>query len=221
MNAFHPINWVKDELVKARISGYRETVYFSTVKGQLCQWIEFEVQGADRRRKLLTFEIRSRGRSARCSVALTGETITVRGYAPALWPEPPDPQAELIVSWQDQEAVGTISIGSHRPWTLYLLSDCCADDSWAYADLEQHDHDDYLTTKAELEASADNSYNYPSVYQIARFARYATPDEWALLGQAFRECRFYLSPVPNQLLCGAFVLGAYPLLLEPYRHWRA
>jgi hypothetical protein len=221
MSAFQPIEWLKDELDNVRLSGYRETMFFSTVKGQLCQWIEFAVQGLDRGRKLLRFEIRSRGRSAQCSVALRGEQITVRGYAPALWPEPPDPQAALIVSWRGREAVGMIAIGGHRPWTLYLLSDCCADDSWAYGDLEQHDHDDYLTTKAELEASADNSYNYPSVYQIARFSRYATANEWTLLGQAFHEGRFYLSPVPNQLLCGAFVLAAYPLLLEPYRHWRA
>ena len=44
-----------------------------------------------------------------------------------------------------------------------------------------YDRDDYLTTKTELEVSPDNSYNYPSVYQIARFCRYATPDEQALL----------------------------------------
>jgi len=209
-----------DELSGISVSGYRETLYFSTVEGQLCQWIELDLACTEGWRTFLSIEIRSGAKSARRRVALNQGAYTLRGYAPAIWPAPPDAEAELVLTCGDKTARGTLTIGSHRPWTVYLLSDCCADDSWAYSDLEQHDRDDYRTTLAELRAGADNCYNYPSVYQVARFCRYATPDEKDALRDAFERGRFYLSPVPNQLLCGAFTLAAYPLLLEPYRHWR-
>jgi hypothetical protein len=213
------ISFTKNELDQVDITAYRETLFFSTVDGQLCQWVEVDLRSEEGWRKVLSVEIRSRDRSARRTVAIQRGEVTVRCYAPALWPEPPDGEAELVVTCGGAEAVATVTVGTHRPWTLYLLSDCCADDSWAYSDLEQHDRDDYRTTLAELAAGEDNAYNVPSVYQIARFFRYATPAEMDALGAAFRAGRFYISPVPNQLLCGAFTLSAYPLLLEPYRHW--
>ena len=205
-----PVEFTTDELAGISVSGYRETARFSTVDGQLCQWIELDLACTEGWRKFLSIEIRSGIKSARRLVALNQGEYTLRGYAPALWPDPPDAEAELVLTCGDEMARGTLTIGSHRPWTLYLLSDCCADDSWAYSDLEQHDRDDYRLTLAELAASADNCYNYPSVYQIARFCRQATPEEKDALRDAFESGRFYLSPVPNQLLCGAFTLSAYP-----------
>jgi hypothetical protein len=215
------VDFITDELSGIRVSGYRGTNRFSTVDGQLCQWIELALSCTEGWRRFLTIEIRSGDRSARRLVALRQGEYTLRCYAPAIWPDPPDTRAELVLACGGEMARGVLTIGSHRPWTLYLLSDCCADDSWAYSDLEEHDRDDYRTTLAEITASADNCYNYPSVYQIARFCRYATPAEKDALRDAFERGCFFLSPVPNQLLCGAFTLSAYPLLLEPYRHWRA
>ena len=214
------VEWTTGELSGISVSGYRETDRFSTVDGQLCQWIELDLSCTEGWRTFLSIEIRSGDKSARRLVALNQGPYTLRGYAPALWPDPPDPHAELILACGDEVARGTLTVGTHRPWTLYLLGDCCADDSWAYSDLEQHDRDDYRLTLAELVASQDNCYNYPSAYQIARFCRYATGQEKDALRDAFEKGRFFLSPVPNQLLCGAFTLSAYPLLLEPYRHWR-
>ena len=213
------VEFRKNELKGIDVVGYRETMFFSTVEGQLCQWIEVDLEPRDGMRKLVTLEIRSRGRSATRSIVMRRDATTVRCYAPVCWPDPPDPKAELVVTWRGVEAVGRITVGSHRPWTLYLLSDCCADDAWAYGDLEAHDRDDYLTTVAELEAGPENSYNYPSVYQMVRFFRQATPAQKRALKRAVREGRFFISPVPNQLSCGLFTLSAYPLLLEPYRRW--
>jgi hypothetical protein len=213
------VRFTRNDLDEIEIAGYRETIFYSEVDGQLCQWIELDVTSLAGWRKLIAVEIRSGGRSARRTVLVARDPVTVRCYAPALWPSPPDSGADLIVTCGDKVAVGAIEIGVQRPWTVYLLSDCCADDSWAYRDLEAHDRDDYRTTWAELTASAENSYNCPSVYQIARFFRYATPEQVDRLACAFREGRFYVSPVPNQLLCGAFTLSAYPLILEPYRYW--
>lgn len=194
-------------------------MFFSTLDGQLCQWIELKLKGTNGRRKLVSLEVRSKGRSARRDIVIKQGESTVRCYAPAIWPGPPDEDAEFIVTCGTERATGKITIGSHRPWTLYLMSDCCADDSWAYSDLEKHDRDDYLITLSELKASKSNCYNFPSVYQIVRFFRQATSSEKDMLRQAVKDGRFYISPVPNQLLCAAFTLSAYPLLLEPYKYW--
>ena len=213
------ISFTKNELTGIEMAGYRETMFFSTVDNQLCQWIEMDLKGVNRQRKLVSFEIRSKGKSARREVVVRSDDLTIRCYAPTVWPDPPDEEAELIITCGEKKAVGTITIGGHRPWTLYLLSDCCADDSWAYSDLEKHDRDDYRMTIAELMVNEDNCYNYPSVYQIDRFFRHATPSEKNVFEKAVKEGRFYISPVPNQLLCGIFTLSAYPLILEPYKHW--
>ena len=215
------IAWRTDELPGIAVAGYRETPFFSTQDGQLCQWIELDVTCTEGWRTRLTLEIRSGEQAARRSVVLKQGEYTLRAYAPARWPRPADPRAELRLHSTQGEKAGTLTVGSYRPWTLYLLSDCCADDSWAYANLREHDRDDYRTTLAELAAGDENAYNVPSVYQIARFFRHATAEQKDALREALESGRFYLSPVPNQLLCGAFTLSAYPLLLEPYRHWRA
>jgi len=202
-----------------KVLGYRETMYFSEVAGQLCQWVEVDLEATDGRRKAIELEICSGRRSGRRRIVLRRGTATVRCYAPSLWPAPADTRATLVVKGRDEAAKGRITIGSHRPWTLYLLSDCCADDSWAYSDLAAHDRDDYRTTAAEVAAGEQNRYNLAAAYQVTRFFAQATPAEQRAFTQAVRSGRLYVTPVPNQLLCGAFGLSAYPLLLEPYRRW--
>ena len=184
-----PIQFERNELEGVTVCGYQETLFFSMVNGQLSQWIEVKLKGEDRRRKLVSLQIRSDDKTSELSVAIREEQATVRCFAPALWPDPPDKRATLTVSCGGRQAIGTITIGTHRPWTLYLLSDCCADDSWAYANLEEHDRDDYLTTLAELTASEDNCYNYPSVYQVTRFFEHASSVEKVAFTEAVREGR--------------------------------
>jgi len=57
--------------------------------------------------------------------------------------------------------------------------------------------DEYRTTAAEL-AEEGNGYNFPAVYQLERFFRWASTEEKQALKQAIREKRFHLSPVPAQ-----------------------
>ncbi len=198
----------------------RETIFFSKVAGRLCQWVELDLSWRGWRGQLQV-EISARGTRATRDVMVYGrDRITVRCPAPAVWPEPPCTDARLVIRRGERTAEGILIVGSHRPWTVYLLSDLCADDTWAYSDLEAHDRDDYLTTLAELNAGRDNRYNFASAYQVERFRRQAGARDRRRLSDALREGRFYMTPVPNQLLCGAFNLASYPLLLEPYRkHW--
>ena len=211
----NPFDWLT-------LHGARETVFFSREGGALVQWIELDLSCRTWRPRL-EIEITSGGRTARREVVIfpreREKPVTVRAHAPALWPAGPDHKARLVIRSAGKAAEGCITVGSHRPWTVYLLSDLCADDSWAYDDLHSHDRDDYLTTREELAAGEENSYNMASAYQLERFWSKATGPEKRQAKEALAGGRLYVTPTPCQLLTGAFVLSAYPLLLEPYRTW--
>ncbi|MFO7956854.1 MAG: hypothetical protein R6X33_07110 [Candidatus Brocadiia bacterium] len=209
----------RNDIRPLRVHDCRETIFFSEVEGRLCQRMELDISWTGWR-GVLEVEISAGGASTTRSLYVRGtgpdERVTVRCWAPATWPEGPV-EARLEVRWQGRSAEGRVTIGIHRPWTIYLLSDLCADDTWAYADLEEHDADDCATTVAELEAGAENRYNFATTYQVQRFLRRQSPEECRGLEDALRSGRFYVTPIPNQLLPGAFQLAAFPLLLEPYR----
>jgi hypothetical protein len=201
------------------LSEVRETLFFSHHDGHLSQWLDADVDVLGPR-KSLDFTIVSRKQKVTTSIVLNSPTDvtrhTIRLHAPVCWPNPEDSHARLLVRGDNGSAEGVITIGRHRPWTVYVLSDLCADDTWAYGDLEAHDQDDYLTTCAELGLGPDNAYNFATSYQVHRFLARCTAQEEQELNEALREKRFYISPVPNQLLCGLFTLATYPLLIEPY-----
>lgn len=207
----------RNEIGELSVHGVRETIFFSEVDGRLCQWVELDLSWQGWRADL-EVSIAARGSRREKHVAVFGGgEITVRCPAPVLWPGKATDGARLRIRHGKRIAEGAIRVGTHRPWTIYLISDLCADDTWAYGDLAAHDRDDYLTTLAELEAGPENRYNLATVYQADRFRRWATPREQGMLSEALRTGRVYMTPVPNQLLPGAFDLASYPLLLDPYR----
>jgi len=210
---------VRNDIPHLEIHDCRETIFFSEVDGRLCQRMELDICWTAWR-GVLDVEISTNDASASRNLYVKGTgpdtRATVRCWAPAVWPDGPV-QARLTVRWRDRVAEGHVTIGSHRPWTIYLLSDLCADDTWAYDNLEEHDGDDCATTLAELEAGPGNSYNFATTYQVQRFLRRRPEGEKRALKDALRTGRFYVTPVPNQFLAGLFQLAAFPLMLEPYR----
>ncbi len=194
----------------------RETIHFGHHGGQLCQWISVVLDNPTGAVQTATFTVAARGQRAACEVEAQPGAHGYRCYAPAMWPGGPV-EAEVRMTAPGIDWRGALRIGSHRPWTIHLLSDLCADDIWSYDDAAVFDRDDYLTTLAELRADPENAYNFATVYQTDRFYRQASATERTELRRALRSGRFYVTPVPDQLLCGAFVLSAYPLILEPYR----
>jgi hypothetical protein len=198
----------------------RETIFYREEGGSLHQWLEVDLESPVSSANV-SFEVRSGGRSARRLLVIPrtrpGERLTVRIPAPVRWPRTPDANARLRVRRRGQRLDMRITIGTHRPWTFYLLSDLCADDTWAYGDLAAHDRDDYLATLAELTCGPSNCYNLPTTHQVERFLRQATAAQRRAFKKAVRDGRIYVSPIPNQLNSACFLLGAYPLLLEPFR----
>lgn len=214
---------VRDEFANLTLMDVQETRFFGRHEGQLCQWLTLTVKN-HAILGYLTVEVHSGGRQVvtRMFIGPVGHPQPCRIHAPVRWPRPADHQARLIVRHGQRVIEAVITTGSYRPWSVYLLSDACVDDTWAYDDVARFDRDDYLTTAAEVAAHPDasghvNCYNLPTNYQLDRFYRQATPAQRRLGAAAVREGRLYVSPVPNQLNCAAFNLTSYPLLLEPYR----
>ncbi len=209
---------IKNDIGGLRVTACWETRFFGRHDGQLCQWLTVMIEN----RGLLGYldaEVRS-GRAAVTTRFFVGPVVhpqPCRIHAPLRWPLSADADARLIIRHGRRACEAAITIGSFRPWTVYLLSDACVDDTWAYDDVATFDRDDYRTTRAEVLAGSDNRYNLPTNYQLERFHRQA-PAAVARAGDAaVRDGRLYVSPVPNQLNCAAYNLAAYPLLLEPYR----
>jgi hypothetical protein len=107
--------------------------------------------------------------------------------------------------------------GADKRRPVHILSDICADETFHYADQSAHDRADYLLTRAELLAGANNRYNLPSVRQAERFLEHCTPAERKRFIAALRDGRIYVTPVPNQFNTGAYTLASIGLSLEPYR----
>lgn len=223
-----PIKTVRDEIRALTLVDLRETRFFGPHDGALCQWIILTIKNTG----LLdhfTVEVHSGKQSATTRLFLgpVWKEQPCRVHAPLRWPADKDENARLIIRYGGRVTEAVITIGSYRPWTLYLLSDACVDDTWSYDDVKSFDRDDYLTTAAELAADTGgresfsdgqpNRYNLPTNYQLDRFYRQATPPQRRAAGAAVRDGRLYISPVPNQLNCAAYNLASYPLLLEPYR----
>src|SRR5437763_15975454 len=107
-----------------------ETLFFSHHAGRLCQWITVTIEN-------LT------GRSAQGTVTIVEDVVTrvdivpgvreYRCFAPTLWPDhPPIPAAPVQLNVEGRTMTATVSVGTHRPWAVYLLSDVCTDCVWVY-----------------------------------------------------------------------------------------
>ncbi|GEM_PF-2794020 len=220
MTATPGVTCVRNTFKNLEVKRVEETIFFSEHDGQLCQWMDVAIAG-NAGRATATIEVRAGGKRARTRAVLPGhrQGEVVRCFAPCLWPEPVDPKARLVVTCGGAVYEGVVIVGTHRPWTMYLLSDLCADDTFAYEDLRAHDRDDYRTTRAELGRGPQNAYNLATSYQAQRFYERASAAEKRAFQRALKDGRLYVTPVPTQLLCGAVSLGAYPMLLDPYRKW--
>ncbi|MCC7145333.1 MAG: hypothetical protein IT443_02700 [Phycisphaeraceae bacterium] len=212
---------IRNDFESVKLHGFRQTLYFSHEGGQLCQWVELDLEVAYAR-PYLDIELRSGKQSAVKkwgSLVGTRGIQTVRAFAPARWPKPADPKARLILRSGEQSLEAEVAIGDHRPWTIYLLTDICVDDTWAFSDLEAHNREDYLTTLSELNVSSDNCYNFAAAHQAEHYFDRCTKPQGEMLKKALRSGRFYMTPTPNQLNCAQFLLSAYPMVLEPFLKW--
>lgn len=210
------------------IVGVTETVFFSRPDGQLSQWIMATVESRSPAPVRATVRIRAGGREAVTRLDIAPGTREYRCYAPALWPDrPPDDAATLTLTAGRSTLTAACSVGRHRPWTVYLLSDVCTDYTWNYATEAALRADDADLTEAELvqaEATASgpepnrNHYSLVHAREIEFYLeRYPNRAE-RLFGHV-RSGTITLNPFLNMCLTGDMSLEELVRHFYPARTW--
>ena len=205
-----------------------ETIFFSVIAEKLRQWVMVTVDNR------LAAPL-----SARVTITAGGEEVVtplelapgVREYccyAPALWPDrPPDRQAQVRLTAGEESVTTTTSVGRHRPWTIYLLSDVCTDYTWVYDDEEMPRAHDAAITEAELtlaeamvaEPPANhNHYNFVHAREVEFFLEHY-PEQTERLFAHLRQGTITLNPFFNKALTGDMSLEELIRQFYPARTW--
>lgn len=154
----------------------RETIFFSHAGGKLRQWIMATIENRLEQSLQGAVVIKAGGEEVITALVIEPGIREYRCYAPVLWPKcPPVSDASLRLTVGENVITSTTSVGTHRPWKVYLLSDVCADYTWGYDNEASFRRDDAELTEAELvlaEATKDspgsnrNHYNFVHAREV-------------------------------------------------------
>ncbi len=164
----------------------RETIFFSHWQGTLRQWILLTIDSSLDSVASGHATIEVCGDVASTSLEILPGVREYRCHAPVVWPRrPPVAGAVVRLAVGDQLLSSPVTVGTHRPWIVYLLSDVCTDYAWNYATEEANRADDAALLEAEL-AQAEATRHEPE----------ANRNHYNLV-QA-REVEFFLDRYPHQ-----------------------
>jgi len=181
----------------------QEMMFFGQHTGRLCQWITVTIDNGGEQAIGGEVTVEAAADRVTTTLEIAPGVRDYRCYAPTLWPtSPPVPAASLHVRAGDTHLTATVSVGTHRPWTIYLLSDACTDYAWAYADEEENCADDAALTAAEIAVAAANAgdlpanqnhYNFVHAREVAYYLR-CYPDKAETLFDHIRWGAITLNP---------------------------
>lgn len=199
----------------------QETIFFSYVEGRLRQWVTATIWNSRPEAVQAVVTIEAGGERVATPLELLPGVREYTCYAPVLWPlHPPETAAPLRLTVGDEIATAAVSIGTHRPWTIYLLSDVCTDYTWAYAREEDVRADDAALTEAELTLAeaGPNRYNLVHAREVEFYLeRY--PDQAEKLFDHIRRGSITLNPIYNMSLTGDMSLEELIRQFYPARKW--
>jgi len=197
--------------MRLTIVGVAETAFFSRVHGELCQWVMATVESRAPAPVRAVARIQAQGHEAVTHLDIAPGTAEYRCHAPTLWPDgAATDAAQLTLTAGGSTLTAACSVGYHRPWTVYLLSDVCTDYTWNYETEGALRADDADLTDAEViqaQATASgpepnrNHYNLVHARQIEFYLeRY--PDRVEQLFETIRRGAITLNPFFNMCLTG-------------------
>jgi len=193
----------------------KETIFFAppSPQGPIRQWIELTLD--NRTGALLQGQatLLAGGEEVHTPLSIRPGQHVYHCDAPVLWPRfEPAPYAPVTVTTGGHTIRGTAPVGTHRPWTIYLLSDTCVDYTWVYEDLGRVSADAATVIKAELAAcrtTADapfenqNRYNVLHTGELEFFLEHASPGEIEEWARWTRSGHLTLSPYRNMAMTAA------------------
>lgn len=206
-----------------------EEIFFSRDNGgELRQWVSVTLDNPHAQPIPAQVTITAAGLSARTELSVAPGAAAYRCFAPVLWPDhAPNPTAIVTLVAGDLRAEIATTVGTHRPWTVYLLSDICTDYTWVYDQEELPRAHDAAVTKAELELAEStanapdalrNRYNFVHA-RLAEFFLENYPEDEARFFDAVRAGVFTFNPFFNMALTGSMSLEELIRQFYPARRW--
>jgi hypothetical protein len=218
-----------EERVPPELVELREEIFFGRdPHGELRQWITVTVASPAPTAIAARLRIDASGVAAETDLELRPGVHGYRGFAPVLWPDRKQaPHATATLTTQDATCTGTVSVGSYRPWTVYLLSDICTDYTWVYDQEELPRAHDAAVTQAEL-AVADATQDGPAANRNHYNLVHAREAEFFLDSYPAEEERFFdhvrrgtitFNPFFNMAATGNMSLEELIRQFYPARRW--
>ena len=186
-----------------------ETIFFSHYQGVLREWIQVTLLNGLGESVAAEVKITAGDEEVTTSLVIAPGEQVYRCYAPVLWPhKTAEMDALVALTAGTHQALATVSVGTHRPWIVYLLADVCTDATWVYADFKDARKDDADLTYAELmlaestRSSAPenrNHYNLVHALELDYFEEFY-PEHKTRLVDAIRRGEITLNPFLNMTL---------------------
>jgi len=187
------------------ISG-RETIFFDELNGALRQRVELSIK---------TFGDAPVNAGAAISAG-NDEVVTPIAldpssdgpyicWAPVVYPGAAAEADVKIIIDGTAAASGKMTIGTHRPWTIYVLTDDCADYTWGYTtEITERNsrtllnsHLEWIERTSHLPSEIQNRYNINQSQEVDWFADAMPPAKTERLFKAIRDGHMQLSPAYN------------------------
>ena len=214
-----------DELLS--IIKTEETFYFSTVEKVLRQWILVTVANRIDREIKATITITAGKEAVSTPLLITPGTTAYRCHAKTLWPDhTPESAALLVLASEHQNIRSAVSVGTHRPWKMYVLSDVCTDYLWVYDDESKMRKDDSELLEAEIDLARAtrhlpshnrNRYNFVHAREVEFFLE-RFPHRAAELFERIRNDDLTFNPLLNMCLTQAMGIEDSIRQLYPARN---
>jgi alpha-mannosidase len=206
----------------------QETIFFSHFQDVLRQWIQVTILNPQEAGLQAALKISAGGEEVKTTLEVSPGQHTYRGYAPVLWPhKPAELHASVELAAGPHVERSTVSVGTHRPWVIYLLADVCTDATWVYGNYNDVRKDDADLTYAELllsEATRSgapenhNHYNLVNALELQYFEEFY-PAQKPRLVEAFRRGEITLNPFLNMTLTQNVSLEEQIRHFYPARAW--
>jgi alpha-mannosidase len=222
----------KEELtlsgIEITIVETKETIFFKRKGDALRQWIIVTVESRSARPVKGTVAIDAGGEEVVTQLDILPGVREYRCYAATLWPHhPPAIEAPVHLIVEGHTITATVSVGTYRPWTVYLLSDVCTDYTWVYESVEEVHADDAAITKAEIALAEEtagspepncNHYNFVHAREVEFFLD-CYPHQAQKLFDHIGQGTITLNPIFNMCLTGNMSLEELIRQFYPARSW--
>lgn len=190
----------------------QETIFFYRAGGRLRQRVDLKIDHGEPFEGIVEIDSGEFGRETTeiSYIPACEEPIAV--WAPVIYPNiadgRPRPANATITISGGAAACGELQIGRHRPWTIFLMNDICADFTWTLPEEDTMEASgrvidyrlDWLEKTAHLPEENREKFNFNQTDELMWYIQRRPPEKVKKLFDAIRAGHFQVSPSFNSML---------------------